>query len=891
MEFNNVRMVDPLNVEQLDVLPEFIPNRDQSRFVWLSDGTLWYGDVDKWVKISIKDYGYHNDLTGREEIDCHPIQSITDLPNEINRIDNSITYLYGNQFKWFETDIDCRLFKFSGYFADTTDNTINLTLPSVSASEIGDVIKIIDHKRTFNKNHITILTNGSKIEGSTDNKVISMDDSTTVLTYSDESYGWDCITYRNTLNFETEIINDDTDIIPNTSYLVDTRIRSILLTVPDEPQDTDTIKIRDIYDTNTKNPITIKKKNGDIVTVIDSGCNNGILVFSSYDDVWVYNTECKELNDDITIYVAPDRADKSPDDVAVGSDETGNGTISKPFFSVKKAIEYIERNFYVVPSGVSINIIGLPGIYDYSFKHRVRVKSDIMKNVNINFPAKYSNYYHQTSVKVDSVNIDHYSSYDVVSFNVEDVGSGFYEIKRDDYIKISIDTDLSVTPEGAVWAGYFRVYSVDKQNKRISIYFERTVKLPGHYILPGETHINAQIILTKLTTHININGTSNYDDYIFHFLNGINKIHINMGCTIKNEHRAIHIMYHTVTDIIMNISRFFVGVMSEHCSFYFSSGNDYDKTSAFTACTQGLLCYFGAISVNRCLFNNCVWGFIVYYIQRMEFISSGFVIINCVAGFSGRHSKIVLFPHPEVNVMNIYYCNSGMDIFYRSMIDGYGINISHCVRGIFVIDHSSLRTIFPLDMSSTPAKFGKIHDCTYGIDTTNQGSVEIGYIEIYNCTIGIKIRDGSHGRSSDIHNTPISSFIHDNDIGIQVLRTGTLMLITADVRDNDIGIYCVESSSFDIRSSTITNSKNKGIYCAESSYGRIYRSNVTNSTNQDLYTLLNSNVLIEYSTIDTPTPLPDEPPVYTGWTAGSYNVEVNSKKSNGDIWGDNEGCA
>jgi hypothetical protein len=108
-----------------------------------------------------------------------------------------------------------------------------------------------------------------------------------------------------------------------------------------------------------------------------------------------------------------------------------------------------------------------------------------------------------------------------------------------------------------------------------------------------------------------------------------------------------------------------------------------------------------------------------------------------------------------------------------------------------------------------------------------------------------------------------------------------------------IELICVviQDQLLKILSSTITNAKYRGIECFESAQGLIVSSTITNNTNQDLVTSQNSNVLIRNSTIDIPTPLPDEPPIYTGWSAGSYNVEINSKKSNGDIWGDDEGCA
>jgi hypothetical protein len=894
MEFNNVRMVGPLNVEQLDTLPEFIQNRDQSRFVWLTDGTLWYGDVDKWVKVSIKDYGYHNDLTGRDEPDCHPIHSITDLPEEITRIDNRITYLHRNDFKWLEINTDYQLSKYRGYFTDTTNNTIDLLLPPVSASEIGDTIKIVDHKRTFGKNNVTILTNGSLIEGSTDDVVISLEDSTTVLTYSDDSYGWDCITYRNTLNFETDIIDSDTDIIPNVSYLIDTRNGPITLTVPENPNDLDTIQLKDLFDTNKDNPITIQEPNGDVVSVIDDNCNDGILVFNANDDIWVFNTECNRLKDDISIYVAPNKDDLSPDGIAVGSDDIGNGTIDKPFFSIKRAVEYIEQNFYIIPSNVNINIIGLPGIYEYDDTHIVKTNSNVMKNVNILFPSKDDDNYHQTSVKVDSVNVDHYNTYDIVSFNVEDIGDGFYEIKPNDFVKISIDTNLSSTPEGSVWAGYYKVYSVDKQNKRISIYFERYSPYrltPNGYVFPGETHINSQIILTKLTTHINVNGDPQGTPTFMSFYNGLNTLHINIACHFKSMYNGIYINNHVIRDVVCNVSYFRSGLQVENAVLFFSDNNEYEYSSTFTSNNIGFECMRSRITFNRYHFINNQYGMVLYHVQRIDFSETGSTIVNSYyAGIECFYSELQLLHTPEIDVLNIFHCYVGVSLTNYSIIKSYGINISNCVYGIIASDTSTIRPISIGAYENPPQKYGKLYDNTRsGILVKNNSTAEIIYLDIYNNDFaGVEILDDSTATTLTFINCEKRSLIHDNNIGVFIYKNGNLLLEQSEMYNNTTNIECYSNSSFEIISSTIKDATDVGIKCLESSKGYIMDTTITNNTNQDILTSENSNILLKNSVFDVITPLPDENPVYTGWLAGSYNVELNCEKSDGTLWGDTE---
>ncbi len=51
MKFHDVTMVGPFVNEKLSSLQPFDISTDQGRFVWLTNGTLWYGSIDDWVRI------------------------------------------------------------------------------------------------------------------------------------------------------------------------------------------------------------------------------------------------------------------------------------------------------------------------------------------------------------------------------------------------------------------------------------------------------------------------------------------------------------------------------------------------------------------------------------------------------------------------------------------------------------------------------------------------------------------------------------------------------------------------------------------------------------------------------------------------------------------------
>jgi hypothetical protein len=76
----------------------------------------------------------------------------------------------------------------NGYFINTTSGAITVNLPAGNA---GDIVAISDYAQTAATNNITITANGSeKIEGSTNNHLISTNGITATLVYVDGTRGW-----------------------------------------------------------------------------------------------------------------------------------------------------------------------------------------------------------------------------------------------------------------------------------------------------------------------------------------------------------------------------------------------------------------------------------------------------------------------------------------------------------------------------------------------------------------------------------------------------------------------------------------------------------------------------------------------------------------------------
>lgn len=82
---------------------------------------------------------------------------------------------------------DTTLVKNVKYFVDTTAAR-SLTLPATPA--LGDEVLIFDASGLAETNHITVLRNGSLINGTADDAIIDINQSTSIFTYAGSTIGW-----------------------------------------------------------------------------------------------------------------------------------------------------------------------------------------------------------------------------------------------------------------------------------------------------------------------------------------------------------------------------------------------------------------------------------------------------------------------------------------------------------------------------------------------------------------------------------------------------------------------------------------------------------------------------------------------------------------------------
>ena len=76
----------------------------------------------------------------------------------------------------------------NGYFINTTGGAVTITLPASPSA--GDIVAVVDYAGTASNNNITIGRNSSKINGDTDDLVITKNDSGITLVFVDATEGW-----------------------------------------------------------------------------------------------------------------------------------------------------------------------------------------------------------------------------------------------------------------------------------------------------------------------------------------------------------------------------------------------------------------------------------------------------------------------------------------------------------------------------------------------------------------------------------------------------------------------------------------------------------------------------------------------------------------------------
>jgi hypothetical protein len=166
-------------------------------------GDNWYDSY------ADKLYLYVNDGTGNQWVDQSPPTTFASLTITGNTASGNLltagivsatgnitgnvfigngSQLTGVTMSWSIANSNATMSVNRGYFVDTTGGAKTMTLPT--GVTIGDTVRINDLAGTFGTNNLTVARNGSNIQGVADDLVVSVNQSSFGLVYSNGTYGW-----------------------------------------------------------------------------------------------------------------------------------------------------------------------------------------------------------------------------------------------------------------------------------------------------------------------------------------------------------------------------------------------------------------------------------------------------------------------------------------------------------------------------------------------------------------------------------------------------------------------------------------------------------------------------------------------------------------------------
>lgn len=91
---------------------------------------------------------------------------------------------------WSIKDSDFTSANYNGYFVDTTNGEVTITLPSVSGNTTGDGrVNIVDLKQNFQTNHL-VITSSEKILGQDSDILVDTMGIGLQLVWSGDTNGW-----------------------------------------------------------------------------------------------------------------------------------------------------------------------------------------------------------------------------------------------------------------------------------------------------------------------------------------------------------------------------------------------------------------------------------------------------------------------------------------------------------------------------------------------------------------------------------------------------------------------------------------------------------------------------------------------------------------------------
>ena len=546
---------------------------------------------------------------------------------------------------------------------------------------------------------------------------------------------------------------------------------------------------------------------------------------------------------DTTIYIAPSAAAQSPTGV-VGSDLTGDGSLQRPFFSIKRAMEFLTN--YSIKPGVYVTIRGLSGKYYYNDNHAVDIRHKDSKFIKIEFDMLEPNLYHVTTITTDAVTVTNNTDHDLVTFTVDNAG----DIQAGEYIKIVTDNSIINDYTKAVWNGYFRVDSVN--GNQITIIYKRE-QINGLYNTNHSYGFPATLVsgdvvnVIKFSSHVYITYT-NTPDYFIYSEFGLGGLKINVSDETYYNSGPRSIGFVAVYDgvlngITYNINGFSTGAYFENLKINYDVDTNLYLRPCITSCNTSISFVQSKIKLIGHVTANCGSGFQMtnsncYNIDNTIRILGyntyyhGFTVsTNSKFNSSGTVSS--------TNIINSFYNQNGISCWFSSAISGTGYNLRYNYNGLNIYN-SSVQFYSAFDSNTT---LSKIFHNNIGI-YSSAGTIDLSYTDIsYNDTYGVQAENNAN--VINLSTSANSVYIwYSGNVGL-MLTSSRADLNNASIRysTND-GVYLDTSiAKFDV--CTINNNGRYGIRLYRLGRVSLKASNVNSNSSRGIYGLHNSDVYID----------------------------------------------
>lgn len=445
----------------------------------------------------------------------------------------------------------------SAYMVDTTAGTVTITLPAVPSNN--DYVRITDYAGTF-QNYRCIVSASHDINGFARSLNLTRKNTSIELTFR-TTEGWKITSLAGEETTWKTITSNTVAVTPLSEYMVNTTSGIVEVTLPENPEIGDRVKVCDLAGTFPVNKCVIKRAPIGLENIMGVAEDLNItsenatieLTYVGGSTEWKITEGIGELavtaNDiyvDLDIYVE-----------TTGSDVTGTGTQTDPYATLGYALSVLDSSFIASDATVTIHVGS--GLYtsatqltiSHTYGNRIVIEGDA--------PVTSTNI---TSVNgtptLTSFSINVTSTTNIVAGDYVKItgttGTGDHELIRGIYEVISIPSSgvIEINPNyqgllATLTAITLSGGTVQKQETILEftgchgiVVTNKDLRSLNDIVIVGDNTASKHGIITGhaygVATSDNAGGTIDFGDNVNIYLFGGNAVHASHGGYINADY-------------------------------------------------------------------------------------------------------------------------------------------------------------------------------------------------------------------------------------------------------------------------------------------------------------------------------------------------------------------